>query len=195
MNSAPPLRCFIAVPLPFRIKKELAGLQRALKTGGIKARWPAPSGLHLTLSFLGQVFPDTIPAVETAMAGAAAETDCFDLTLGALGVFPRLDKVRVLWVGLNGGAGELKELCQRLVYRLKKTGLAVTGKKFSPHITLARIKAPVSGRHLQGVMDQLPYPAENMFQVQCIHLYESRLTRSGAVHTCLCRSALSGFCG
>jgi len=189
------LRCFIAVPLPGRIKKGLAVIQSALKGRPIKAGWPSPSGFHLTLTFLGKVPLHKISAVESAMAVAAAETQCFNLTFGALGAFPRPDKARVLWIGLDEGADELKRLRQRIVSRLKKDGLPVENQKFSPHITLARIKQPVTGRSIQTLMNLVPYPSVNMFPVGCIHLYKSQLARSGAVHTSLCAAKLSGFFG
>jgi len=101
----------------------------------------------------------------------------------------------VIWIGLDDGVGELRFLQQRLVSRLKKIGLPIKKQKFSPHITLARIKGPVSGHRIQTMMDQVAYPPVSTFPVECIHLYKSRLSRAGAVHTGLYTSRLSGFCG
>lgn len=189
------LRCFIAVPLPGRIKKKLSGIQSGLRNcsaAPIKAGWPGPSGFHLTLSFIGEVSSAIIPDIEGAMAAAAAQTPGFTLRLGALGVFPRPDRARVLWVGVDEGGDDLKCLHQRLVVRLKKLGLPMKKQKFSPHITLARIKVPVSAGRIRALINRVPCSVLDRIPIEHICLYKSRLARSGAVHTCLCASELSG---
>ena len=63
-----PIRCFIAISLPEELKSRLIQVQNRIKTySGFRAGYPGKDGLHLTLQFLGDVFPKALEKIISAM--------------------------------------------------------------------------------------------------------------------------------
>jgi 2'-5' RNA ligase len=181
------VRCFIAIGLPDEIKDGLAQLQAQLKTGnqpGVK--WVDPYGIHLTLKFLGSVAADRIDPITGAMEEAVQGVSPFRLKVEGLGVFPSLRRVQVVWVGVGGEVDKLAHLQQRLESNLAGLGFAPEKRRFTPHLTLARLRDQVSlderqkfGQLIAGIKFEPVYS----LQVEAISLMRSQLTREGAIYS------------
>ena len=135
------MRTFIAIDLTDEIKDELAQLQARLKYSGADVKWVAKDNIHLTLKFLGEVPDEKIEKVSSELDMAAKETKQFEMTINDIGAFPKLDFPRVVWVGLDKGAAESKELAQKIDERLERLGIQRESRAFSPHITIGRVKS------------------------------------------------------
>ena len=181
------VRCFIAIGLPDEIKDGLSNLQAQLKTGdqpGVK--WVDPYGIHLTLKFLGNVAVDRIEPITGAMEEASQGIPPFRLKVEGLGVFPSLSRVQVVWVGVSGEVDKLAQFQQRLESNLAGLGFAPEKRRFTPHLTLARLRDRASlyerqrfGQLIAGTKFELAYS----FQVEAISLMRSQLTREGAIYS------------
>ena len=181
------VRCFIAIGLPDEIKEGLVQLQAQLKSGnqpGVK--WVDPYGIHLTLKFLGSVAADRIDPITGAMGEAAQGIPPFRLKVEGLGVFPSLRRVQVVWVGVSGEVDRLAQLQQRIESNLAGLGFAPERRRFTPHLTLARLRDRASlderqrfGQLIAGTKFELAYS----FQVDAISLMRSQLTREGAIYS------------
>ena len=109
------IRSFIAIELPDELKAELARLQDKLKSGRISgAKWVDPYSIHLTLKFLGNIVEETVGKVTEAMEAAAEGASPFSLEVKELGVFPNLNRVQVVWVGVVGEVDKLAKLQQSI---------------------------------------------------------------------------------
>lgn len=167
-------RLFIALDLPEATKKSL----QALSFGIPGAKWVRPEQLHLTVRFIGDVDGGLFHDISDILA--EMDHSPFSLELKGVGYFPPRGAPRVLWVGL-GKSESLQRLRRKINTRLLQAGLDPEGRKFSPHITLARLKnSPV-----QKVMNFLA--GNNLFslepfQVEDFKLYSSTLTPTGAHH-------------
>jgi 2'-5' RNA ligase len=167
-------RLFIAVDLPEKIKKNL----KSMAFGIPGAKWVSPEQLHLTVRFIGEVdgalFSDIKNILDEINSAA------FSLQLKGVGYFPPRGAPRVLWIGLEKSE-PLQLLKKKIDTKLLRVGVEPEGRKFSPHITLARLKkSPVhkianflSGN---GLFSQEP------FQVEDFKLYSSILSPKGAYH-------------
>ena len=168
-------RLFVAIDLPSDVKERLRPL-----CGGLPgARWVDGDQLHLTLRFIGEVDGGVLRDVREQLGTVRSAP--FSLVLQGVGHFPPRGQPRVVWVGLEK-SGPLGVLHGRVESALADAGLERDGRKFSPHITLARLKeTPASrvGRYLEefGLFRTDP------FTVDAFILYSSTLTRHGAVHT------------
>ena len=167
-------RLFIAVDLPDVIKKNL----EAMFFGIPGARWVAPDQIHLTARFIGDVegavFHDIKNSLDEITAGS------FPLQLKGMGHFPPRGAPRVIWVGIEKSE-PLQLLRKKIDGALLKVGVEPESRKFSPHITLARLKNSPQhkiGNFLAGnnMFSQGP------FQVEDFRLYSSVLTPKGAIH-------------
>ena len=167
-------RLFVAVDLPQEMRRSLETLAGNL----LGARWVPEEQLHLTLRFIGEVDEGTFLLVRTALAGI--EGAAFELALEKIGHFPPARQPRVLWVGMKQSP-PLLALQAKVEDVLEKTGIPPEERKFSPHITLARLKetppqkvAAFEQRHV--AFSSAPFPVTEFY------LYSSTLSREGAVH-------------
>ena len=168
-------RLFIAVDLPETNKRKL----EAMFFGIPGAKWVDPLQIHLTVRFIGEVDGSTFLDIKAALEQIHMAP--FPLALKGVGHFPPRGNPRVLWVGIEQSQ-PLKSLKNRIDGTLAGIGLKPEGRKFSPHITLARLKNTplqkvanfLSGN---GLFNQEP------FQVDDFKLYSSTLTPKGAIHT------------
>ncbi|RJQ36205.1 MAG: RNA 2',3'-cyclic phosphodiesterase [Dehalococcoidia bacterium] len=190
------IRAFIAVELPESFRKELKDLQARLRAGDPPpAKWVNPEGTHLTLSFLGSVAADRIPAITGAMSKAATAVTPFVLRMGHPGAFPSASRARVLWVGLEGDLDKLLELKTRLDAELAPLGFKPEEREFTPHLTLARLRERISsleGERLATLIsvNSLKNPSE--MKVNHLSLMRSFLSREGATYRCLSQALLEG---
>jgi len=168
-------RLFVAIDLPADVKEQLRPL-----CGGLPgARWVDGEQLHLTLRFIGEVDGGVRREIEGGLAEVQAAA--FPLALQGVGHFPPRGQPRVVWVGVEK-SHPLIHLHGRVERALAEAGVDRDGRKFSPHITLARLTATPAtrvGRYLEefGLFRTQPFPVDEFT------LYSSTLTRHGAVHT------------
>src|SRR5687768_2568265 len=106
----PRLRTFIAVEMPSRVKARAAELIGKLRMAGAEVNWVRPEQMHLTLKFLGDV-PDTeTPDICRVVREVAKAFEPFEVTCRGAGAFPNAREPRTLWIGIEDGAEELKQL-------------------------------------------------------------------------------------
>lgn len=125
-------RLFTALEIP-----RDAALSLSLLRGGLPgARWVDVEDYHLTLRFIGDV--EGHVADEIASALDRVRRPSFQLTLSGVGAFGQ-KKPHAVWAGVASSPdlfalqAEIERICQRI-------GLAPDPRKFTPHVTLARLK-------------------------------------------------------
>ncbi len=97
------------------------------------------SQLHLTLKFLGEVSETRIESIKQAIS--QIHIPPFQLNLKGMGCFPNLNYIRVVWIGITDGREPLITLAQTIDKKMISLGFPKEKRAFSPHLTLARIKA------------------------------------------------------
>ena len=167
-------RLFVAIDLPTPVKNRLAPLCFGLPG----ARWVEPEQLHLTLRFIGDVDAMVFQDVREALAEVRSEL--FPLRLEGVGFFPPRGKPRVVWVGISKNE-QLLLLRKRVESVLVRTGLEPEGRKFSPHITLARLKNTPPSKVGAFLSHHGLFITED-FSVSEFLLYSSVLSNKGAKH-------------
>ncbi len=181
------IRCFIAIELPDEIKTGLVQLQAQLKSGDQPwVKWVDPYSIHLTLKFLGNVAVDRIGKITGAMGEAVQGASPFHLEVKDLGVFPNLRRVQVAWVGLSGEVDKLVQLQQRIESNLAGLGFAPEPRRFTPHLTLARLRdraSPDERQRFGQLITDTRFEVAYTFQVDAISLMRSQLTREGAIYS------------
>ncbi|MBU05158.1 MAG: RNA 2',3'-cyclic phosphodiesterase [Dehalococcoidales bacterium] len=181
------IRSFIAIELPDKVRQGLSRLVAQLKyrqPNGIK--WVDPTGIHLTLKFLGNITSGRISEITGAMTEASREIPPFSLEIKDLGVFPNLNRVQVAWIGVGGETDKLVRLQQRLESNLKILGFPPEKRGFAPHLTLARVRREASSQDRQelGRLIAVTKPDPiGRFTVGTASLMQSQLSREGAVYT------------
>jgi len=128
------LRLFVGIEFPPELKLHLSLLQ----SGIAGARWIDPGNFHLTLRFIGEVDEGTAADVDEALLRLKARP--FSLQLAGTGTFGG-DKPRQLWVGVEREP-TLTTLQGKIELALIRAGLPPEPRKFTPHVTLARLWQP-----------------------------------------------------
>ena len=177
------IRTFIALELPPAVISLFQEVQQDLKRLKIRARWVRPENIHLTLKFLGDVNPDDIDKIGTAMAGAAI--DCLPVTVSVrgIGVFPGIKRPRVIWVGLGGDTQSLLALQSRLEQKLAGAEFPKDKRLFKAHLTLGRIKQSVTPAVIRQMISEYASLNSDEFICDQIFLFKSDLKPSGAVYS------------
>ncbi len=187
------LRIFAAINVSVPSTRKLAELQRKLRSQQppeLKIGWVPPANLHLTLKYYGNLAPEQVEGVADAAREAARGLAPFDVAARGLGVFPKPDKPRVLWVGLTEGLEPLTALQGRLEDTSDKYGFERDDRPFKGHLTLGRVRQGAEGidTWLQEYAD-----ADCLIStVDEIVIYESRLHRTGAEYVSHYRVPLGG---
>jgi 2'-5' RNA ligase len=145
--------------------------------------------IHVTLHFLGDVEMGKLDGITKMMDNAVEDANSFDMKLMGSGVFPNRSYVRVVWIGL-----EVEPVLEKVVDSLEK-GLLELGfkpdrRKFSPHLTVARVRSAWKKDALMKVVDQFHDREFGVQKVKGVQLMQSELTKEGPIYTMLHESAL-----
>lgn len=180
------IRLFVAATPP----REHLEWARA-RTQELHARWPAArwtpvANQHVTVKFLGATPTARLDDVVSACRGAAGGVAPGPIGLEGLGAFPSVRRAKVLWLGLADPDGVLGALARALDPALEPLGFAPERRPFSPHLTVARFRAPEDLRPLPALEDDPPEPVV----LAEVALWRSHLSPKGARYEALERLPL-----
>jgi 2'-5' RNA ligase len=192
------IRTFLAVELDDALRNQIRLGQQELRqridrgsSKDIRITWVQPSSIHLTMKFLGDTDEELIGPIREALERAMKGLERVTMPIERLGVFPRLQQPRVLWVGPSeqweqgDDAKRLVALHRAVEDCCQPFSFAPEDRPWSPHLTLARVKE--GERHVgqalakSGLMDR-PISL-GVLVVESIVLMKSELRPGGAVYT------------
>ena len=175
------LRLFSGLELPHDLRRSLGRLQCGVKG----ARWVAAENLHITLCFIGEVEEPLARAIDEALGRIRQPP--FSLACAGVGTFGRRP-VRSLWCGVDDN-GALAALQKANAAALRGAGAALERRRYSPHVTLARMKAAPAREAGKWLEANGLFRSEN-FLVRDFALFSSHLGQAGAVYRVEGRYAL-----
>lgn len=169
------MRTFIAVPLSKSVIDKLQNLQ--VPTDYV--RWQSPEQMHITLKFLGELSDDEINGLKQALAGISMTS--FIMKVQQIGMFPRNDIPKVIWIGVAPDK-EITQLYKAVEARCTSLGFEADKRPFLPHITLGRVQKNIPRKQIRNLLDK-PEPVS--FSVDSFGIYKSELHPDGTIHTLL----------
>lgn len=196
-------RLFLAVPIPEEVRARIGDLIARLEPRGWPIRWIEPGNAHLTLHFLGDTPPEQATILQLALPEVVARHTAFDLRTAGLGVFPKLRRPRVIWLGVYGPAHRLETLAGELGGTLAEMQFQIDDRPFSPHITLGRVRDIHNARirdlpeALRAAIDEmaaegLADPKDGLpLPIHEVHLIRSHLESTGARYEVIARFPLA----
>ncbi|MGA2787273.1 MAG: RNA 2',3'-cyclic phosphodiesterase [Verrucomicrobiota bacterium] len=184
-----PLRLFIAISIPEPVRDEIIRVQEELLPlvpRGV-ARWTRPDQFHLTLRFLGDVPADGVEDLKKSAGAVCRNARPLSLRAEGIGFFPNLRAPRVIWVGINDGAGRLVDLQQQIETAVGPFSPEPGEKNFTGHVTLGRLKnpRPADTRDLAARAQTLEKRLFGEWTAQEMEIIRSELSPAGARHTLL----------
>lgn len=189
------LRAFIAIEIPEQIVAKIAAQTAELRRAvGHSVRWVAATNFHLTLKFLGDIASSQVEPLARALEAETRKHPPFEIGVGGFGAFPNLRRPRILWVGVLAPS-ILGTLTHQIDQILQPLGQSAESKKFSPHLTVGRVResvSPAEAQTLGRALQDLQIGQLGTFAARSIHLFHSELQQGGPVYTRLFTSALGG---
>jgi 2'-5' RNA ligase len=163
-------RLFTGVEIPPDIGQALGMLR-----GGLPgARWITPDNYHLTLRFIGDV--DEVTAQEVALALGRVRRSAFELHMEGLASFGgRRPRAVVANVAPAQALLDVQAEQERLMQRI---GLEPEGRKYTPHVTLARLRDS-SSHAVAEYLSARGYFRTAAFRVSRFVLFSSRASVGG----------------
>jgi RNA 2',3'-cyclic 3'-phosphodiesterase len=163
-------RIFTGLEVPHDLATELAMLR-----GGLAgARWIDAENYHITLRFIGDV--DERVANEAAEALAEIERAPFPIALDGLSWFGA-DRPRAIVAKIKPSA-PLMELQAEHERRLRRIGLEPESRKYTPHVTLARLRSS-SPHAVAGYLGARGYVPPRQFEASRFVLFSAREAMGG----------------
>jgi 2'-5' RNA ligase len=170
------MRLFVALAIPDAVAQSLMLVQ-----GGVPgARWQTREQLHLTLSFIGEVDGRDAAMIDDALSGIRAPS--FPLQLHGAGQFGEGKRSRshALWAGARPNPA-LEHLQRKVDAAIRRAGTPQDGHKFTPHVTLARLRHPEPGKVVEWLTHNALYTSPE-FTAAAFHLWSSKLTSDGSIY-------------
>jgi 2'-5' RNA ligase len=163
-------RLFTGIEIPADVGQALASLR-----GGLPgARWIDPENYHLTLRFIGNV--DDIVAHEVASTLERAKRNTFELHMhGVISFGGRKPRAVVAAVAPAQALLDVHAEHERLMQRI---GLEPEGRKYIPHVTLARLRES-SSRDVADYLAARGFFRTSPFRVSRFVLFSSRASTGG----------------
>jgi 2'-5' RNA ligase len=126
----------VAVPIGDELRASLAEYVAELRKApwADAWRWTDPASWHVTLAFLGNISPSSVPVIADALREVAGRHTAFTVPTGGVGAFPSAQRPRVLWYGIEDSAAKLTNLASDVRSSLDVDQSDV----LRGHITLAR---------------------------------------------------------
>jgi 2'-5' RNA ligase len=174
------MRLFLAVALTDADRQKLDHIRRHLASARADVKWVEAENLHLTLRFLGEVSSGRVGQIEDVVQPVVQALPMPQVCLGGLGTFPPNGPPRVVWCGFQRGTEALRRLVQKLSDVLTGLGFEPEQRRYTPHVTLGRVRSRRNSDVLRHAIETMPAVAFDDFTAHEIVLIESQLSRSGA---------------
>lgn len=167
------MRLFLALDPPpaalDEVERAIAPMRHRLP----ELRWTARETQHLTLVFLGEVGEDRVARLKQLVGRKLLRHHPLRLELRGVGTFPRShSRAKVLWTGVHGDLPALHRLQAALTKAARDAHLSVEHRRYAPHLTLVRCKAPTD---LEGKLGPLQEFAGTAWQAAEVRLVHSNL--------------------
>ena len=153
---------------------ELEAAVAGLRTARPDLRWAGHEAWHVTLAFLGEVDPVRLAGLAVRLQRAAGRHPVQRLTFRKAGAFPGPTRARVLWIGVDGDLRALGGLAASVAAAARRAGAPPPdeGRRYQPHLTLARSRDPADVGPLIGTLAGF---AGSAWTATEIHLIRSHL--------------------
>ena len=171
------MRVFVAVEISS--KQIINSIKQLQKKININAKPTKSENLHFTLQFLGEVSDEKVSQIIKVLH--TIEFSSFDISLKGLGIFPRSNTPRIIWIGIRNEDERQKliELTKKVRKTLKGIGFSAE-KSSKPHITIFRIKKNTGD--ITEELNQFNTIEFGVQKITSIKLKKSELTPDGPIY-------------
>ena len=177
------IRCFVAIEIPDELKSKIDDYVFSLKQFAPKIKWIKAKSLHITLKFLSEIPQNLLQQVQNELSTVSNIVNPFEMSIRGAGFFPNQNKPRIVWLGLqNDNNNSIFKLHEWIDIKLEPLGFEREKRRFSPHLTMGRIKFQDNYHDLSEYINQNEFHS-SAFNVSQIVLMKSVLRPAGAEYS------------
>ncbi|NVM01969.1 MAG: RNA 2',3'-cyclic phosphodiesterase [Candidatus Helarchaeota archaeon] len=173
------IRSFMCIEIKDQsILDKIINFQNDLKFANIK--FVERENIHFTFKFFGDITKPIIDKIISLMENVEGEP--FKVSLEKVGVFPKLQFPRVIWVGASEGAEKMIQLYNQLNPNFVKLGFKKE-RPYSPHATIGRVRSGKNKAQLIKKITEFKDFKFGIMDIKSFQLKKSVLTRKGPIYT------------
>lgn len=175
------IRAFLSIDLDDgALLSRVAYIQSKLDQDSAKIKLIECDSIHFTLRFFGDV----------SIAASEQMHDClkqirfqpFDISISGVGAFPSPRRPNVIWVGVSRNHELVRNLKKRIDELLATLGYTPE-RDFTPHATIARVKAVKNRDRLSANISSISSEAVGTLVVDRFRLTKSVLTPTRPIYS------------
>lgn len=181
-------RLFIAIDIPGTIKDKIYNLVEDILPGSKNLKIVSAPNIHITLKFLGSIDVKIIEKIKNAIRETSDLFDKFRYEVsGRVNAFPAPENARVVFLEVDKGREQICKIYNGLENNLLKVKIKREKRKFSPHITIARLK---NRENIEKLITNQKECLKIELDCSEISLFESRLRPKGTEYIIIDRFSL-----
>ena len=187
-----PVRTFIAAEISGEVHACATKAIEHLSNCNADIKWVRPSDMHLTIKFLGDVDYTGLSDVCRSLERAVADFEPIEVECGGLGAFPRLERPRTIWLGIDDSEKRLAQLVGAVEDAMADIRFRRESRPFQPHLTLGRLR---NGQHSEALAEQIrngEFTLRGGLVIDELVVFSSELAREGPTYTTIGRVELNG---
>ena len=173
-------RGFIAAKIDSN--KKIESFIGELNSSEAKIKTVEPNNLHITLKFLGDTPVSKQDDIVSALRDVCDGISSFDISVEGVGVFPKREYVKVVWVGVDEEEKKLEQIALSIETQMRSLGFDSENRKFRSHVTVGRVKFVKDKRSFLRVIDSFSDVFFCNQRISHILLMKSTLTPNGPVY-------------
>jgi len=174
-------RVFLGIDLPQELKSKIEKLKKQRHLDKLPIKLVEPINSHIAVKFLDELDDNQIQQIDELIKKLTQDFKPFDVTVSNSLVFPNSKMPRVL--ALKIVSHGLENAGNKIINKLGKLPFVKPeNRKYTPHITLGRIKGNLNNSEKNKIAD---LKFIDKFTVDSIQLFESQLTGNGPIYTVL----------
>jgi 2'-5' RNA ligase len=175
-------RGFIAIEVDSFPK--IIEFENEIKNSGAMVKLVEPQNIHITLKFLGDTNENLIEKIEEILRASVENIKPFEISLRGAGFFPNQNYIKVIWIGIEN-TEQLGQITYKIDDQISKLGFNREKRKFSAHLTVARVKSAKNKDKLIQIIEKYKEIEFGKIIVDSIKLKQSELTPKGPSYTTL----------
>ncbi|MBF88379.1 MAG: RNA 2',3'-cyclic phosphodiesterase [Candidatus Marinimicrobia bacterium] len=179
------IKTFISIDVGNKIKEKIKRLKSENFRKTDNVNWVNIENIHLTLRYIGPTVNSEIKKINNILENIVKDFREFSLEIKGTGIFPKIQRPRIIWLGINGNLSKLSDLESYINKILSQNGYPSDNfNNFIPHITLGRIRYPqTTTPDLTSFLNASYNPVK--FKVQKISLFRTETIGSGPIYSLL----------
>lgn len=160
-------RMFVGIRPPHSIVSEISEFLAARPD----MPWINEEQWHITLAFMNSVPHARTDELVERLRDGFARHEAPMIAFHGAGCFPNPSRAKVLWLRIAELTGDLGALSVTARNAANRSGASPDGKKFVPHLSVARLKNPIEATRWLRILDTFATDPWEVREVELIASY------------------------